>query len=240
MWCIIAFDCSPCVRQYSIITNFCMTNLIPICVVLNISNGKKTLPSNPYAKSNWINVAGHYIKPSDILALRNNSNINNRYKSAAYPEPTHSISDGCIISTGHQQQLPPLPPPSGHQLAAAVSKNSINTTVNASSMVASPLNPVDAATHATSQLQLQQLQTPAPTNQPPASHQSNQSSNIVSSNNSTNNQVISQSSASRKKNRRIGRHESRYTSGNNYFNLLIIYSHFSRLNYIKHISSFCP
>lgn len=162
------------------------------------------------------------------MALRDNSNINNRYKSAAYPEPTHSISDGCIISTGHQQPHHPLPPTSGHQVIAPVTKNSINSNVNASNVVASPLpmpivKPIDAATHATSQLQLKQLQTPAPTNQPPASHQSNQSSNIVSNNNSTNKQVINQSSASRKKNRRIGRHESRYTSGNN-FNLLYHFS----------------
>lgn len=121
--------------------------------------------------------------------------MNNRYKLAAYPEPTNSISDGCLSSSG-QQQHPLSHPPL--------------------------VNPVDAATHATSQLQLQHPQMPAPTNQPPpSSHQSNQSSNIVSSNNSTNKPVINQSSASRKKNRRIGRHESRYTSGNN-FHLFII------------------
>lgn len=160
------------------------------------------------------------------MAVRNHSNINNRYKSAAYPEPTNSISDGCIISSGQQQHPTPTPlPPSGHQVAAPVAKNSINSNSNASSNVATQpmpiVNAIDATTHATSQLQLQQ-QMPATIIQPPASHQSNQSSNIVSNNNSTNKQVINQSSASRKKNRRIGRHESRYTSGNN-FNLLIIF-----------------
>lgn len=169
------------------------------------------------------------------MAVRNHSNINNRYKSAAYPEPTNSISDGCIISSGQQQHPTPTPtlPPSGHQVAAPVAKNSINSNSNASSNVATQpmpiVNAIDAATHATSQLQLQQ-QMPAPTIQPPASHQSNQSSNIVSNNNSTNKQVINQSSASRKKNRRIGRHESRYTSGNN-FNLLIISFPYVCFNY---------
>lgn len=150
--------------------------------------------------------------------MRNTSNINNRYQSAAYSEPTNSVGDGCIIASGHQLSQQP---PSGHRMVAMQTAEISNSqNVNASNIAASPpipiiLNPVDAATQATSQLQLQQQLPATPPAQPP-SHQSNQSSNIVSSNNSTNKQVINQSSASRKKNRRIGRHESRYTSGNNF------------------------
>lgn len=208
-----------------------MTTLIPTLRRIQIKNRKRD--------SNWnAIVAGRNIKPSDILAIRNNSNINNRYTSAGYPEPTNSIIDGCIIASA------PLST-GGQQLAAPVIKMP-------SSNVASPPMPIATAvpvffdiaskkyaaisaknTAATDdgnrvidtskELDIQQ-QTSAPPTQPPTSHQSNQSSNIVSSNNSTNKQVINQSSASRKKNRRIGRHESRYTSGNN-FNLL--FYHFS-------------
>lgn len=227
-----------------------------------VTYSERTKTPSPFAetppphkiKSNqklYQSVAGHNIKPSDILqAVRNsNSNQNNRYKSAnAYPEPaTH----GPVSSGGQQQQQHPFPlptpSPGGHQVAVtaaaaaataaiALSKNSINAAgsgggssggagnnVAPSPSIPIAMSPVDAATYVTSQLQ---LQPPQQTSAVPA-NQSPLSSNIVSSsNNSTNKQVINQSSASRKKNRRIGRHESRYTSGNDFSNFFFLFFFF--------------
>lgn len=160
----------------------------------------------PYTFVNEIGqVAGHYednLKPSDILlAVRNNSNKNNiPYKSAAHPEPTKSCNDGCIIPTGpqHTRSPPPKQPPLQQPQSQP------------------PLPPPSSP-----QQQQTQLKSTAPTSGSPL----HQASSNVSSNNCTNKQISNQSSASRKKNRRIGRHESRYTSGNKLY--LILYIHLS-------------
>lgn len=194
-------------------------------------------------------IAGRQIKPSDILALRNNFKGCNPYISAAYPEPptsvlpvsstaqaiSHTITTAPKIADGNQsliaanhsnksnsikhQSSAPInivgnaaSTTSGHMAIKATSANN--------SVASSPLAAVTAMSPNTANINI------------PSSVVVDVQSSILSpsnishSNNSTNQSNNNQSSLARKKNRRIGRHESRYTSGNFLFVLFLFLSCF--------------
>lgn len=183
-----------------------------------------------------VQLAGRSVKPSDILALRNNIKSNNRYKSAAYPEPG-SINDSTsginIVQQQHSTHqasttnvalsaIGVIANDSPTAIHAQTTNNSqsnnnklVSTTTAINIMKNNSNNSVNSAASSPLTVANMDANIAAMTQPPtPPPHHSN-SSNIVSTNNSTNKTVINQSSsASRKKNRRIGRHESRYTSGN--------------------------
>ena len=149
---------------------------------------------------------GRAIKPSDILALRNNFKGCNPYKSPAYPEPS---IQGALTPPQAQIQIP----------GDADDHNNMNNYHNINQINNHLNNKINNSQQPQQHLhheQQQQLQlsttniATAPLNAS-ASVDINSAGNITNSNsntNSTNNQ-----SSARRKNRRIGRHESRYTSG---------------------------
>lgn len=165
--------------------------ILHVCVAQHQTNQN----TNKTKKTNEITAGrpNNYIKPSDILALKTQQNYKGcvPYKSSPYPEP--------IAGGGDVQSLRSSSMDDHHGAYRPISAAASSTSYHSAS------NALSAAAAAAS---LDVLARGVPTSTNTSSSSANNAHIPLKSTRSDN-----QSSSTRKQNRRIGRQESRYTSG---------------------------